>query len=123
MELLERFSDEQVLRAKAYRGDVPARVRMPYLRPHGLLEGLGPCAQVAVHELLTPAQREREDDDRGYPSCPEGVVRRDVVHVQPERQGSAPGRMHLQDGRTRTGKDLLCHSKIEVPPASFLLNA
>ena len=51
---------------------------MPYLWPH---------------ELLTPAQREREDDDRGYPSCPEEMVRRDVVHIQPERQGSAPGRM------------------------------
>jgi hypothetical protein len=40
VELLEKFSDEQVLRAKAYRGEVPARVRMPYLRPHGLLEGV-----------------------------------------------------------------------------------
>jgi hypothetical protein len=81
---------------------------MPYLRPH---------------ELLTPAQRERRNDDGGYPSCPEGVVRRDVVHVQPERQGSAPGRIQLQDGRVRAGKDPLCHSKIEVPPASFLLIA
>ena len=115
MELLERFSDEQVLRAKAYRGEVPARVRMPYLWPHGLLEGAGPCAQVAVHELLTPVQREREDDDRGYPSCPEEVVCRDVVHNQPERQGSAPGRIQLQDGRVRAGKDPLCHGKIEVP--------
>ena len=40
---------------------------MPYLRPH---------------ELLTPAQRERRNDDGGYPSCPEGVVRRNVVHIQ-----------------------------------------
>ena len=67
MELLERFSDEQVLRAKAYRGEVPTRVRMPYLRQHGLLEGLGLCAQVAVHELLTPVQRERRNDDGGHP--------------------------------------------------------
>ncbi|RRF94101.1 MAG: hypothetical protein DUD39_16825 [Coriobacteriaceae bacterium] len=70
MELLERFSDEQVLRAKAYRGEVPARVRMSYLRQHGLLEGLGPCAQVAVHELLAPVQRERRNDDGGASILP-----------------------------------------------------
>ena len=103
--------------------EVPARVRMPYLWPHGLLEGAGPCAQVAVHELLAPVQREREDDDGGHPSCPEEVVRRDVVHIQPERQGSAPGRIQLQDSRTRAGKDPLRHGKIEVPLASLLLNA
>ena len=57
-----------------------------------------------------------------HPSCPEEVVRRDVVHNQSERQGLAPGRIQLQDGRIRAGKDPLCHSKIEVPPASFLLN-
>jgi hypothetical protein len=45
MELLERFSDEQVLRAKAYRGEVPARVRMPYLRQHGLL---GPARRCGI---------------------------------------------------------------------------
>ena len=81
---------------------------MPYLRPH---------------ELLTPAQRERRNDDGGYLSCPEEVVRRDVVHNQPERQGSVPGRMQLQDSRTRAGKDPPYHGKIEVPPASFLLIA
>ena len=58
-----------------------------------------------------------------HPSCPEEVVRRDVVHNQSERQGLAPGRIQLQDGRIRAGKDPLCHSKIEVPPASFLLIA
>ena len=67
MELLERFSDEQVLQAKAYRGEVPARVHLPYLRPH---------------DLLTPAQRERRNDDGGHLSCPKGVVCRDVVHIQ-----------------------------------------
>ena len=81
---------------------------MPYLRPH---------------ELLAPVQRERRNDDGGYPSCPEEVVRRDVVHNQPERQGSVPDRMQLQDSRIRAGKDPLRHSKIEVLAASFLLNA
>ena len=40
---------------------------MPYLWPH---------------ELLAPVQREREDDDGGHLSCPEGVVCRDVGHNQ-----------------------------------------
>ena len=57
-----------------------------------------------------------------HPSCPEEVVCRDVVHNQSERQGSVPGRMQLQDSRTRAGKDPLRHGKIEVLAASFLLN-
>ena len=50
-----------VVRGEAYRGEGLRRLCLPGVRQYVLLEGLRPRAQVAVHEVLAPGERERRD--------------------------------------------------------------
>ena len=50
-----------VVRGEAARGEVLRRLCLPGVRQYVLLEGLRPRAQVAVHEVLAPGERERRD--------------------------------------------------------------
>ena len=61
MGLLERFSDEESCEGRLARGEGLRRLCLPGVRQYVLLEGLRLRAQVAVHEVLTPGERERRD--------------------------------------------------------------
>ena len=61
MGLLERFSDEESCEGRLLEEEVPRRLCLPGVRQYVLLEGLRPRAQVAVHEVLAPGERERRD--------------------------------------------------------------
>ena len=61
MELLERFSDEESCEGRLLEEEGLRRLCLPGVRQYVLLEGLRPRAQVAVHEVLAPGERERRD--------------------------------------------------------------
>ena len=61
MGLLKRFSDEESCEGRLLEEEVLRRLCLPGVRQYVLLEGLRPRAQVAVHEVLTPGERERRD--------------------------------------------------------------
>ena len=61
MGLLERFSDEESCEGRLLEEEGLRRLCLPGVRQYVLLEGLRPCAQVAVHEVLAPGERERRN--------------------------------------------------------------
>jgi len=61
MGLLERFSDEESCEGRLLEEEGLWRLCLPGVRQYVLLEGLRPRAQVAVHEVHTPGERERRD--------------------------------------------------------------
>ena len=61
MGLLKRFSDEESCEGRLLEEEVLRRLCLPGVRQYVLLEGLRPRAQVAVHEVLAPGERERRD--------------------------------------------------------------
>ncbi|QUC03154.1 hypothetical protein [Atopobium sp. oral taxon 416] len=61
MGLLERFSDEESCEGRLLEEEGLRRLCLPGVRQYVLLEGLRPRAQVAVHEVLAPGERERRD--------------------------------------------------------------
>ena len=61
MGLLERLSDEESYDGRLLEEEGLRRLCLPGVRQYVLLEGLRPRAQVAVHEVLAPGERERRD--------------------------------------------------------------
>ena len=61
MGLLKRFSDEESCEGRLLEEEGLRRLCLPGVRQYVLLEGLRPRAQVAVHEVLAPGERERRD--------------------------------------------------------------
>ncbi|RRG00156.1 MAG: hypothetical protein DUD39_00515 [Coriobacteriaceae bacterium] len=61
MGLLKKFSDEESCEGRLIEEEGLRRLCLPGVRQYVLLEGLRPRAQVAVHEVLAPGERERRD--------------------------------------------------------------
>ena len=120
-----RGSHEEVprrggVREEAPAGDVPCRIPLPEVRLHHLLQGQGPCPQVAGHEVLEAVLRHEGHDDGEDASSPHGLVHghlaRREQQARHERGGAADVcGLQLQERRVPARQDTLRHVRIGVP--------